>query len=221
MSSNVAGRIVTAVHGVRKAADDPAFYAPMSQFPFPSAVVVVSMSGSDPLAVERAIRAEMRKLNPSMAVDFELASDVVQNTFLAIWTQARTFDSSRGQPSTWILTMTHHKAVDMVRREERRRAEPLDDAPAAADPEPAVEHQAWLGVAREQIAAALARLPDPHREVIELAYFAGYTQSELAERLAVPIGTVKSRTFAAMNALREALAALGMRPEDEWNTSTS
>jgi RNA polymerase sigma factor (sigma-70 family) len=153
--------------------------------------------------------------------DRALASDVVQNTFLAIWTQARTFDSSRGQPSTWILTMTHHKAVDMVRREERRRAEPLDDAPAAADPEPAVEHQAWLGVAREQIAAALARLPDPHREVIELAYFAGYTQSELAERLAVPIGTVKSRTFAAMNALREALAALGMRPEDEWNTSTS
>ena len=105
--------------------------------------------------------------------DRELASDVVQNTFLAIWTQARTFDSSRGQPSTWILTMTHHKAVDMVRREERRRAEPLDDAPTAADPEPAVEHQAWLGVAREQIAAALARLPDPHREVIELAYFAG------------------------------------------------
>jgi RNA polymerase sigma-70 factor (ECF subfamily) len=108
-----------------------------------------------------------------------------------------------------------------VRREERRRTEPLDDVPASPDPEPAVEHQAWLGVAREQIASALARLPDPHREVIELAYFAGYTQSELAERLAVPIGTVKSRTFAAMNALREALAAVGMRPEDEWNTSTS
>lgn len=153
--------------------------------------------------------------------DRDLAADVVQNAFLAVWTQARTFDSSRGQPSTWILTMTHHKAVDIVRREERRRTEPLDDAPAAADPEPAVEHQAWLGVAREQIAVALARLPDPHREVIELAYFAGYTQSELAERLAVPIGTVKSRTFAAMNALRDALAAVGMRPEDEWNTSTS
>ena len=91
--------------------------------------------------------------------DRDLAADVVQNAFLAVWTQARTFDSSRGQPSTWILTMTHHKAVDIVRREERRRTEPLDDAPAAADPEPAVEHQAWLGVAREQIAVALARLP--------------------------------------------------------------
>src|ERR671936_2597555 len=52
--------------------------------------------------------------------DRELAADVVQNAFLAVWTQARTFDSSRGQPSTWIFTMTHHKAVDIVRREERR-----------------------------------------------------------------------------------------------------
>jgi RNA polymerase sigma-70 factor (ECF subfamily) len=67
----------------------------------------------------------------------------------------------------------------------------------------------------------MAKLPDPHREVIELAYFAGYTQSELAERLALPIGTVKSRTFAAMNALRELLAASGLDPEREWNTSTN
>ena len=154
--------------------------------------------------------------------DRELAADVVQNAFMAVWTQAGQFDSSRGQPSTWILTMTHHKAVDMVRREERRRAEPLDDAAETRpDPGAGVERQAWLGVAREQITAALGKLPDPHREVIELAYFAGYTQSELAERLAVPIGTVKSRTFAAMNALRDILAGMGMRPEDEWNTSTS
>ena len=140
--------------------------------------------------------------------DRDLAADVVQNAFLAVWTQARTFDPSRGQPSTWILTMTHHKAVDMVRREERRRTEPLDDAPAAPDAEPAVDHQAWLGVAREQISAALARLPDPHREVIELAYFAGYTQSELAERLAVPIGTVKSRSFRAHRMLASRLGHL-------------
>ena len=84
-----------------------------------------------------------------------------------------------------------------------------------------VEEQAWRGVARGHVREALQRLPDPHREVIELAYFAGYSQSELADRLAVPIGTVKSRTFAAMRALRDALGAAGMHPEDEWNTSTS
>ena len=89
------------------------------------------------------------------------------------------------------------------------------------DAGPPVEEQAWQGVAREQVRRAMAQLPDPHREVLELAYFAGYTQSELAERLALPIGTVKSRTFAAMSALRELLAAAGMNPEQEWNTSTS
>jgi RNA polymerase sigma-70 factor, ECF subfamily len=153
--------------------------------------------------------------------DRELAADVVQDAFLTIWNQAGKFDAARGQPSTWILTVTHHKAVDMVRREERRRADAIDEAPETPDAAPPVEDQAWQGVAREQVRSAMAKLPDPHREVLELAYFAGYTQSQLAERLAVPIGTVKSRTFAAMNALRELLAASGMNPEQEWNTSTS
>jgi RNA polymerase sigma factor (sigma-70 family) len=153
--------------------------------------------------------------------DRDLAADVVQDAFLAIWNQASKFDSARGQPSTWILTVTHHKAVDIVRREERRRAEAMDEAHGMPDSSAPVEEQAWQGVAREQVRAAMSKLPDPHREVIELAYFAGYTQSQLAERLAVPVGTVKSRTFAAMNALRELLAASGMHPEQEWNTSTS
>jgi RNA polymerase sigma factor (sigma-70 family) len=154
--------------------------------------------------------------------DRDLAADVVQDAFLTVWKQASVFDPSRGQPSSWILTLTHHKAVDMVRREQRRRTEPVpEQAAEQASGGAAVEEQAWQSVAREQVRAAMAKLPDPHREVIELAYFAGYTQSELAERLALPIGTVKSRTFAAMNALRELLAASGLDPEREWNTSTN
>jgi RNA polymerase sigma factor (sigma-70 family) len=153
--------------------------------------------------------------------DRELAADVVQNVFLAVWTGATQFDPGRGQPSTWIMTMTHHKAVDMVRREQRRRTEPLEVAGDHTTGEPPVEEQAWRGVASGHVREALQRLPDPHREVIELAYFAGYSQSELADRLAVPIGTVKSRTFAAMRALRDALGAAGLHPEDEWNTSKS
>jgi RNA polymerase sigma-70 factor, ECF subfamily len=153
--------------------------------------------------------------------DRDLAADVVQNVFLAVWTGATQFDPARGQPSTWIMTMTHHKAVDMVRREQRRRTEPLDVVGDQTATEAPVDEQAWRGVARGHVREALQRLPDPHREVIELAYFAGYSQSELADRLAVPIGTVKSRTFAAMRALRDALGAAGLHPEDEWNTSTS
>ena len=66
--------------------------------------------------------------------DRDLAADVVQDAFLTVWNQASRFDSSRGQPSTWILTLTHHKAVDIVRREQRRRTESLDEARDAADP---------------------------------------------------------------------------------------
>ncbi len=153
--------------------------------------------------------------------DRELAADVVQDAFLTVWNQAGRFDASRGQPSNWILTLTHHKAVDTVRREQRRRADPIDETHEGVDPGAPVEERAWLGVTRDQVRAALRKLPDPHREVIELAYFAGFTQSELAERLAVPIGTVKSRTFAAMASLRQALTAAGITLEDEWNTSTS
>jgi RNA polymerase sigma factor (sigma-70 family) len=153
--------------------------------------------------------------------DRELAADIVQNAFLSIWQQAGQFDPQRGQPSHWILTVTHHKAVDVVRREQRRRADPLDERYDAADESAGVEQQAWLSVTRDQIRQALSRLPDPHREVIELAYFAGYTQSELAERLALPLGTIKSRTFAAMAPLRRSLSEAGVTPEGEWNTSTS
>jgi RNA polymerase sigma-70 factor (ECF subfamily) len=153
--------------------------------------------------------------------DHDLAADVVQEAFMTVWNQAARFDPNRGSPSTWILTVTHHRAVDVVRREQRRRSESLDHASEAPDPSPPVDERAWLGVARSQIAAALRTLPDPHREVIELAYFAGYTQSELAERLSLPLGTVKSRTFAAMAALRQALQEAGLNTEGEWNTSMS
>ncbi len=153
--------------------------------------------------------------------DRELAADVVQDAFVTVWNQAATFNASRGQPSSWILTLTHHKAVDMVRREQRRRAEPLEGAGELVDSAPAVEEAAWQGVAREQVRAAMQKLPDPHREVLELAYFAGFSQSELAERLSLPLGTVKSRTFAAMTTLRQLLSESGLNPEHEWNTSTS
>ncbi len=153
--------------------------------------------------------------------DRDLAADVVQDAFVNVWNQAAKFDPSRGQPSSWILTMTHHKAVDMVRREERRRTEPLESGAEMVDGAPPIEDTAWLGLARDQVRQAMQKLPDPHREVIELAYFAGFSQSELAERLSLPIGTVKSRTFAAMTTLRQLLSESGLNPEHEWNTSTS
>ena len=113
--------------------------------------------------------------------DEALAEDAVQEAFLGLWRSAGSFIPERAKASTWILTLVHRRAVDLVRREQRRRTEPIEGAP-----EPAVgsaEEAAWLRLDRERVQGALAQLPDQQREAIELAYYGGYTQSELAERL--------------------------------------
>jgi RNA polymerase sigma-70 factor (ECF subfamily) len=139
--------------------------------------------------------------------DERLAEDAVQEGFLAVWRTATAFRAERAKASTWILTLVHRRAVDLVRREERRRADPLDDATAAAlasaDPEP--DEAAWLRFERERVQSALALLPDSQREALELAYYGGFSQAELAERLGVPLGTIKSRMFAGLARLRELL----------------
>jgi RNA polymerase sigma-70 factor (ECF subfamily) len=139
--------------------------------------------------------------------DDRLAEDAVQEGFLAVWRTAAAFRPERAKASTWILTLVHRRAVDLVRREERRRTEPLPDD-ASGQPAPAVEsteEAAWLRYERERVQAALAALPDAQREAIELAYYGGYSQSELAERLGVPLGTIKSRMFSGLARLRELL----------------
>jgi RNA polymerase sigma-70 factor, ECF subfamily len=136
--------------------------------------------------------------------DETLAQDAVQDAFLAIWRGAARFVPERGKASTWILTLVHRRAVDLVRREQRRRTEPLEPGEPVAG-QPSAEDVAWLRLERERVQAALRKLPDPQREAIELAYYGGYTQSELAERLGQPLGTVKSRMFAGLTRLGELL----------------
>jgi RNA polymerase sigma-70 factor (ECF subfamily) len=136
--------------------------------------------------------------------DESLAEDAVQEAFLALWrTAAATFIPERAKASTWLLTLVHRRAVDVVRREERRRTEPLESAAEPIDE--SAESDAWLGLERERIQVALRRLPDQQREAIELAYYGGFSQSELAERLGQPLGTIKSRMFSGLARLRELL----------------
>ena len=139
--------------------------------------------------------------------DERLAEAAVQEGFLAVWRSAATFRAERAKASTWIVTLVHRRAVDIVRKEERRRAEPLqaDARPDTADPSGSAEDAAWLGFERDRVQAALRTLPDAQREAIELAYYGGYSQSELAERLGLPLGTIKSRMFAGLARLREVL----------------
>ena len=148
--------------------------------------------------------------------DDVLAEDAVQDAFLSVWRNATRFVPERGKASTWILTLVHRRAVDLVRREERRRTDALDpDTQGEASP---VDEEAWLRLQRERVQAALRQLPDQQREAIELAYYGGFTQSELAERLGQPLGTIKSRMFLGLGRLRELLGDPGL--EMSW-TSTS
>jgi RNA polymerase sigma factor (sigma-70 family) len=144
--------------------------------------------------------------------DAALAEDAVQDAFLAVWRTAPRFVPERGAASAWILTLVHRRAVDVVRREQRRRADPLEQVMEQGGG--GADEEAWLRLQRERVQAALQQLPDPQREALELAYYGGFTQSELAERLGQPIGTIKSRMFAGLARLRELLGEPGM--ETSW-----
>ena len=136
--------------------------------------------------------------------DPAFAQDAVQDAFLGAWRTAASFDPARGTTSTWLMTLVHRRAVDLVRREHRRKTEPLEGAPAAAGK--TTEEEAALREERRRVQAALAQLPPDQREALELAYYGGLSQSEPAERLGVPLGTVKSRMFVGLARLRELLA---------------
>ena len=143
------------------------------------------------------------------------AEDAVQEGFLQVWRTAATFRAERAKASTWILTLVHRRAVDLVRREQRRRTDPLPGDTAAAPLGEDTDEAAWLRLERERVQAALKQLPDVQRETLELAYYGGFSQSELAERLGVPLGTVKSRMFAGLTRLRGLLD--DSRQEGSWD----
>ncbi len=173
------------------------------------ALVALVARGDEPALAELYDRVGRVAYGLALRIvrDERLAEDAVQEGFLAVWRTAAAFRAERAKASTWILTLVHRRAVDLVRREERRRAEPLPDEISLrpGDDEAPTDEAAWLRFERERVQAALAKLPDMQREAIELAYYGGYSQSELAERLGVPLGTIKSRMFAGLARLRELL----------------
>ena len=146
--------------------------------------------------------------------DAALAEDAVQEAFLAVWRQAATFDRSRGTASTWVLTLVHRRAVDLVRSQVRFNGFPDQlqvMAPQHALAE-SIDDDVVLRETRGEVQAALATLSRAEREVLGLAYWCGLTQSEIARVLDIPPGTVKSRTFSALARLRK---ALGRVPEPQ------
>jgi RNA polymerase sigma factor (sigma-70 family) len=133
-----------------------------------------------------------------------LAEDIVQEVFLAVWRDPGGYDHERGSVKAWLMGMTHHRAVDVVRREEanRRRATEALFEPDAEDPAVVVVEEVGLPEERKAVRSALDALPPEQRQIIELMYYGGLSQSQIAKRLALPLGTVKSRTLLGMRRLR-------------------
>ena len=140
--------------------------------------------------------------------DAVLAEDVVQDAFLGAWRNAARYVEGRGSVKTWLLAIVHHRAIDAIRR--RRPTTELPDLelpPPAAFTLPDVWAEVAAILDAETVRAALGALSDVQREAIELAYFGGLTQQDIADRTATPLGTVKSRMRLGLLAMRRNLEA--------------
>jgi RNA polymerase sigma-70 factor (ECF subfamily) len=153
-----------------------------------------------------------------MLGDRSLAEELTQEVFLKVWRSSGTFDPARGGFSTWLFRVTRSVALDLHRRRARRiRPVPEGDTHLAAvrddsaGPQEIVD-EAWLSW---RVSRALDVLEAPYREVIELAYFGGFSQREISVRTGIPLGTVKTRTARAFRRLREELALA-----DAWRVAT-
>lgn len=151
--------------------------------------------------------------------DAHLAEDVSQEVFLGLWRQPEKYVAQKGRFVNWLLSVTRNRSLDWVRTRRRRfrheTASPEEqelELPAGDGHDPALSAETLDE--RRVIQTALACLTPPQRQLIELAYFGGLTQREMAERLGQPLGTVKTRVRAAMQRLRQALQATdeGQRP---------
>jgi RNA polymerase sigma-70 factor (ECF subfamily) len=150
-------------------------------------------------------QASMYGLAMRITGDAAMAQDVVQEAFVGVWRNATRYSGDKASVRTWILSITHHRAIDGIRR--RRPASPLPDTEAAGEAFRAPD--VWPEVARavdaDAVRQAMTALPEAQRQAIELAYFEGLTQAEIAERTQAPLGTIKSRVRLGLTQLRRLL----------------
>ncbi|MBI3914102.1 MAG: sigma-70 family RNA polymerase sigma factor [Chloroflexi bacterium] len=124
------------------------------------------------------------------------AEEVVQEVFVKVWRRARDYDSARGKFSSWLTGITHNHAIDELRRRRVRPSAAQNDeeeAPDILDEGPPLFEIAVQSIEHRRIVDALNAIPLPQRRAIEMAYFEGYTQQEIADRLKEPLGTIKTR----------------------------
>src|SRR5262245_31579262 len=149
--------------------------------------------------------------------DYCLAEEATMDVYLQIWRQAQSYAPSRGNPSAWLLNMARSRAIDLLRREARKKRleESLEAACSMVASTHDPEQASLLGEEQRRAREALAQLNPEQREVIEIAYFAGMSHSEIAELLGLPLGTIKTRIRSGMMKLRDYLV-----PLEEWDLAS-
>lgn len=149
-------------------------------------------------------------LATSILRDPALAEEATHDVFLRLWQQPATYDPVRGTFAGWLMRVARNRSIDLLRRrrEDTGSALGADVGSWLADPEPGPEEQALAGLRRDEVRRGLEMLTPDHRQLLELAYFTGLSQSQIAERTGRPLGTVKSQIRSAMARLAEHLAPL-------------
>jgi RNA polymerase sigma-70 factor, ECF subfamily len=149
-----------------------------------------------------------------LVADHQVAEDLLQDAFLAIWRRSTSYSPQAGAARSWLISILHHRAIDHLRRVRRRST--LQEAPLEeleldeTTTFPDVWEDVWRSVQSSQVRAALMKIPAEQRLVIELAYFQGWTHTEIAEGVQIPLGTVKARLRLGLIHLKHALEQVGM-----------
>ena len=149
-----------------------------------------------------------------MVADHQIAEDLLQDAFLAVWRRATSYSSQSGAVRSWLISILHHRTIDYLRGVRRRAIlkeatwEEVERDERTAFPD--VWEEAWKSVRSSQVREALMKLPIQQRMVIELAYFQGWTHSEIAQGCQIPLGTVKARMRLGLAHLKRVLEEMGM-----------
>src|SRR5229473_2290359 len=149
-----------------------------------------------------------------MVADYQVAEDLLQDAFLSIWRRATSYSPQSGAVRSWLISILHHRTIDYLRAVRRRSTmkqatwEEVEQDERTAFPD--VWDEAWRSVQSAQVRAALMHIPTDQRMVIELAYFQGWTHSEIAEGCQIPLGTVKARMRLGLKHLKRKLEQMGI-----------
>ena len=172
-------------------------------------ILAQQITDGDETALEEVYRLHggaVKALARRILRDDALAEDVVQDVFVSFWNGSHKYDPDRGSIRTYLITIAHRRAVDIVRSEEARSAR--EEKAPAADPPVDLENEVWIRAQSEQVRNAVAGLNPVERDAISLAYFGGLSYVEVARTLGQPEGTIKSRIRSGMRKLSDELGSV-------------